>query len=633
MSKTYIDFETFYSKDYSLSKMTTREYVMDPRFKATMLSVAINDCAPFLLVGDDIRDWVESYDWASTAVIAHNVKFDGAVLMWHYGIKPPRLWYCTMGLAAMTVGHRIGGTGLDKVVRALGLPDKDKGALEAVQGVDVLSMDRGGAAFKRLAAYAVQDVESCRLIERKLGPMIAPKHKLTIHAVNKMYLEGDMRVDRNMCDDVLVEAKAETSRLLTQCGLTPSDESRAVFRSRDKFAALLASHGVTCPKKISPKTGKETWAQSKKDIEFVKLLDHDDERIRFMVEMRLNAASSIVETRAKKFVALSKIGNGELHAPLLVSGAHTHRFSGTDSLNMQNLPKASMLKKATKAPKGYVFVVVDASQIEARILAWLAGCVEVVEAFANKRDVYAEFASKVFGFQVNKNDHPKERQLGKVGILSLGYATGHETLYKTLLLGGAQDMTLAFAKTIVNTYREGYYQIPALWKRMEHLLGEMVDGRMGQIGPLVGQGEAIWLEDVEGAPNLKIEYPGLRRVTKDGPYGPRAGFEFFRSRFKSFNSVYGGSMTENVVQHMAWTQIVDTVVKIIYYCERMKRDWKWVLQVHDEVVYLVPEDEADEALRVICQFMCEQPNWARWKTYPVPFDAEGEIADRYGDAK
>lgn len=630
MDRVFVDFETYYDREYSLREMTTREYIMDDRFRATMLSVAVNDSAPFLLVGDDIGEWVSRQDWGNSCVIAHNIKFDGAILKWRYGVKTPALWYCTLSLAAMTVGHRIGGTSLDKVTKALGLAEKDSEALHHVEGVDVLSLDRNDSAFRRLADYATQDVASSRDIFGILNPRINRKHRLIIHLIASMYIDGDMRIDAPMCDEVLAEARLETERLLTRTGVT----DRSVFRSRDKFATLLQSHGVTCPTKISKTTGKETWAQSKKDVEFVGLLDHDDEKIRFLVEMRLNAASSILETRAKRFSAIAQMGDGQLHAPLLVSGAHTHRFSGSDSLNMQNLPRGSALKRAVVAPEGYTFVVVDASQIEARILAWLAGCMEIVNAFANGEDVYATFASKVFGYQVNKSDHPNERFLGKIGILSLGYATGHQTLFKTLLLGGASDMTVEFAQKIVQTYREGYPEIPRLWKRMEHMLGEMVAGRLHQIGPVVGEGESVWVEDEEGEPNLKIEYPALRRVNTTTPWGATGiGFEFWRSRFKSFTSIYGGSATENVVQHLAWLQIADTVVKVVMHCRARKKDWHWVLQVHDEVVYLVPEDEADEALNYIIERMCDQPRWARWKSYPVPFAAEGDIAKRYGDAK
>ena len=109
--------------------------------------------------------------------------------------------------------------------------------------------------------------------------------------------------------------------------------------------------------------------------------------------------------------------------PFKYSGAHTHRFSGDWSINLQNLPRDSELRKALRAPKGKVVVAVDTSQIEARINAMLSGQKDLVDAFREGRDVYCEFATVIYGRQITKADKV-ERFVGKTAVLSLGYGSG-----------------------------------------------------------------------------------------------------------------------------------------------------------------------------------------------------------------
>ena len=80
--------------------------------------------------------------------------------------------------------------------------------------------------------------------------------------------------------------------------------------------------------------------------------------------------------------------------------AHTGRWGGDDKINLQNLPSrgknGKKLKKSIVAPKGYTIIDADSSQIEARVLAWLASQEDLVESFSAGEDVYVKMASKIY---------------------------------------------------------------------------------------------------------------------------------------------------------------------------------------------------------------------------------------------
>jgi len=615
MQDVTVDFETYFAKDYSLKDMTMREYILDDRFQPIVLGVATEDDR-FTLQGHEIQRWVNSVNWSQVRLSGHNLQFDAAILRWHFKAEPPALYECTQFMAQASIGHAVGGSSLEIINEVFGM-SKDSGALTSMKGMRYEDIDWASSEAQRYMKYACQDAVDSFTHAKYFRKNLPQKAKLVIHLIVRMYVDTGFVLDLPMLKKNLKDVKLEADRVLSQAGVNDRKE----ISSREKFAELLKLNGVEPPVKISERTGKETYAFSKKDIEFVKLQSHQDPKIRTLVEAKLNASSTLEETRTARFIKLAELGD-RLNVPLNFSGAHTHRFSGRDSLNLQNLPRGSELRNAMKAPRGYKIVVIDASQIEARVLAWLAGCEELVNAFANGEDVYSVFASKIFGFQVNKKDHPKERFLGKTGILGLGYGTGADKFFLTVLLAG-QEISYDFAQQTVRTYRQGYPEIPLLWRRMDEAILSMISGTGMEIGP-VSFHNKLWTT-IEGLP---VVYPSLR-VAPDPGSGYGQEFEFWRHRYKSFERLYGAKLTENVVQHLSWLQIVETMVKM----HVTNPDWMCLLQVHDELAYLAPEDEAEDCYNCLMKFMCEQPPFASAKQYPIPLAAEGDIADRYGEAK
>ena len=74
MNLITLDFETFYDKDFSLSKLTTEEYIRDDRFEVIGVGVKINDDETQWFTGDhaDTSEFLSRFDWDSSFLLAHN---------------------------------------------------------------------------------------------------------------------------------------------------------------------------------------------------------------------------------------------------------------------------------------------------------------------------------------------------------------------------------------------------------------------------------------------------------------------------------------------------------------------------------------------------------------------------------
>lgn len=305
---------------------------------------------------------------------------------------------------------------------------------------------------------------------------------------------------------------------------------------------------------------------------------------------------------------------------IFVTG-NTGRFSGGDKLNLQNLPKRGgklALREAMCAPIGYKFVGCDSAQIEARILAWMAGQDELVSAFANKRDVYSEFASTVFGRTVTKEDKT-ERHVGKTAILGLGYGMGAERFKSSLKLGKPSvDMELDEAKRVVNVYRNNNFMITGLWRRCDDMLKTMLAGGEGAIHNAV-----TYDRDGLILPNgMRITYHGLSASNNGFSYfnDARQYAKYLRGEEAKTTHIYGGKITENIVQALAALIIREQMLAA------HKAGLKVVLQVHDEIVVVIPEAEVAAAEAKLIEIMSTPPVWARG----LPLACESGISANYG---
>jgi DNA polymerase len=385
--------------------------------------------------------------------------------------------------------------------------------------------------------------------------------------------------------------------------------------SNPKFAELLLALGVQPPMKTSVTTGKQTYAFAKTDEGFLALLEHEDPRVQTLVSARLGTKSTIEESRTERFINIAN--RGAMPVPLRYYAAHTGRWGGDDKLNLQNLPRKSQLKKAIVAPEGYLLIDSDSSQIEARMLAWLAGQDDLVDAFEKGQDVYKIMASAIYRKPVN-DVSDDERFVGKTTILGCGYGMGATRFQAQLKISGV-DMGLEEAKRVINTYRETYPRITELWNNAQSIIPALV----GNHFTTIGRGDILKVEGAKGVllPNgLYLRYPNIRRVTREEDGKPEFVYDTRRGKATIPNRIYGGKLVENFCQALARIVIGEQMLTI-------SKKYKVVMTVHDAVACVVPESEVETAKEYVELCMRLRPRWA----LELPLDCGAGYGRSYGD--
>ena len=600
-----IDFETYYDREFSLSKITTEEYVRSPEFEVIGVAVKENNEKTTWFTGDfaGVSRFLGTFNWDDAAVLAHNSMFDAAILTWIYGIKP-KAWLDTLSMARALHGSEVGNS-LAKLVQHYELGQK------GTEVVDALGMRReafGKAQLDAYGGYCINDVELTYALFGKLAPSFSLSELQLISLTIKMFSEPVLELDRKMLLEHLEGVKKRKADLLVGAGV----ETRDDLMSNLKFAEMLRGLGVEPPTKISLTTGKETLALAKSDEEFKALAEHPDDRVQALVAARLGNKSTLEETRTERFLGIAS--RGKMPVPLQYSAAHTGRWGGADKLNLQNLPargaNAGKLKNAIRAPKGYVLIDSDSSQIEARMLAWLSGQNDLVEAFAKGEDVYKIMASAIYG-KAEQEVTKEERFVGKTTILGAGYGMGAKK-FGTQLKTFGMEIEEGEAIRIINVYRQTYPSITGLWTQGRHTVEAMAKDQNtpfgngcvevhGNLGILLPNG-------------LYQRYPNLRKIKAVD--GDQYVYDSRRGAVK----IYGGKLVENICQALARCIIGEQMLKIA-------KKYKPVLTVHDAVACIAPEGEVEEAMAYVEQCMRWTPDWA----VGLPVNCEAGYGKTYGD--
>lgn len=626
-----IDLETYYDREYSLSKMTTEAYARDPRFEVVGVAIKVNGYPTDWYSGSDPGKFLRQLNYKDRAILCHNTAFDGAILSWKYGIRP-KLWLDTMSMARPLHGGTI-GVSLKALTAHYGLGEKGD---EVQRTLGMRRADFSTEAMARYAEYCVKDVDLTYALFRRLAKGFPPKELQLIDLTLRMYTEPTLVVDSELLSTHLDEVVKRKQALLDT--FAAGEDSKSILMSNDKFAAYLRECGIEPPMKISKTTGKETYAFSKTDSAFTSMAEHPDERVAVAVSARLGVKSTIEESRTRSLLGVAE--RGSLPIMLNYYGAHTGRFSGGDKMNLQNLPRGGALRRSLRAPDGKLLVACDSSQIEARVVAWLAGQADLLEAFAEGRDVYSEFATEVYGgiVKVVKSDK-LERFVGKTCILGLGYGMGPSKFRESLALGmGGIKVHIDAdeAIRIVRLYRDRNAYISMLWNRCGVALRHMIDGRQLALAPDVLPSLMAGPDGIELPNGLSIRYPALQITTSiagTGSFVYAGDQRAFREALKAkvlgetvkpelMTRIYGGKVVENIVQAVARVVVSDQMVEI-------SKRYKVVLQVHDEVVICCDEDEAEAAKAFMMGVMSTPPAWAAG----LPVACEADVGKTYGDAK
>ena len=643
-----IDFETRWDrKEYTLSKMTTEQYVRDPRFKAFGCCVKTFDVPGTVWVThEDLQDFFNTVDWSTTAVLAHNAQFDIAILSWVYGCKPAFI-FDSLSMARALRGVEAGNS-LARLADEFGLPPKGQ-AVHSTDGLSELTEE----IEAELAEYCKHDTFLCEEVFKRLITGYPTKELRLIDLTLRMFTNPVLKLDKEMLNEAIVEERVARNELLRRLDVEESE-----LASNDKFSALLQQLGVDIPKKISKTTGKEAPALAKNDAHFQALLNSEREDISQLCEARLAVKSTLERTRAQRFLDIAT--RGTLPVPLNYYGAHTGRWAASkgSGLNLQNLKRGSFLRKSIYAPDGYTLVVCDLSQIEPRVLAWLADYEELLAIFRAKGDPYAQFGAQMFGIPgMTKESHPDLRQSAKSALLGCGYGLGWASFAAQLLTGflgapptrydkafakqlgvtkeyyhkfisyepyikrlediphtctsGELVIHSVAAKMIIDKYRDAAQPVKSYWELCDALIkSSLMGGREYTHKCLTFTKEKIILPS-----GLALRYPKL--TGKPDEQG-RIQWVYGEDEKK----LYGGKLTENIVQAVARCVMTDGMLRI-------QKRYQCVLTVHDEVVALVPESEAEEAKDWVLAQMTMEPKYMPG----IPLAADIGHAKRYGEAK
>ena len=630
MRVVVFDAETYYDREFSLSKVTTEAYCRSPLFEMIGFAIKVDDGPTQWVPQPECEEFIKTFDWSDAMVVCQNTAFDGAILSWRYGVNP-MAWADTLGMSRALFPHEKSHS-LKAQAERMGVGVKGD---EVLNALGKRYKDFSGYELERYAEYCRNDVElTYELFMRYMG-MGFPKGELKlIDLTLRMFTEPVLELDKPMLETHLqdvVDKKEALLHMVRDKMLEGADSEfvhavytegmegvKKLLMSNQKFADVLRSLGVEPPMKISATTGKEAFAFAKTDEAFKALEEHPDERVQALVAARLGNKTTLEESRTQRFIDMAD--RGKFPVPLRYAAAHTLRWGGQDSINMQNLPargeNAGKIKKAIKAPPGYVVIDCDSAQIEARVLAWLAGQEDLVQAFRDKKDIYKMMASKIYGIPESEvtTGAGSQRQVGKTVVLGAGFGVGHVKLQAFLKLQAGVEVSLDEAKRIIDAYRSASFKIADLWARAGRglealMMGQTVDvDSVGIVKAVPGVGMTL--------PNgLAIQYPNLRTVTNDA--GKRE--MVFDSKGLPVR-IYGGKCVENFVQAVARCVVAEQALKIA-------KRYKVVLLVHDAVACIAPVAEAEEARRYVEECMSWNPKWATG----LPLSCESGMGESYGD--
>jgi DNA polymerase len=505
-----------------------------------------------------------------------------------------------------------GSASLASTTQYLGLGEPKGTMAQHAKGIHKHEMPP--AFLDSYGTYARLDIDLSHRAAKTLLPAFSMDEIRLIDRTMRMYLEPRLQLDPLKLTrhyDAVIRRKAA---LMALC-----NTDKDILMSNDRFAEALREAGVEPPVKLSPTTGKITYAMAKKDLDFIDLLEHPSERVQGLMAARLGVKSTIEETRTQRLLDIAIEFNGELAVPLLYAGAHTGRFSGGGKLNLQNLPSDSPIRDAIHAAFGWLIVRADARQIEARLLAWFCRQTNIVEAFRSGTDVYT-LAAEGIGQGVS-------RAVGKVATLQLGYGSGASTFWHMCRVQEI-DISMGEAEQITDAWRQNNPHIVRMWYklfgRVKSIFLRGLD-REEEFGCItIGYSTELDSGYIELPGGYTIWYPSPRMAEDKYERNTFGYFKATRAGAGYHKSLWHGEIMNNVIQGLARVITMQHGLEISAYPAA-----PWVLQVHDELVFVVKDVHA-KAVAAACELvMSTPPDWCP----DLPLAAEVGIGRTYKEAK
>jgi DNA polymerase len=647
--------------------MSHVEFIADPRFEVIGLGFADLREGGSLFAGPSgidlmLAGFQEDYgpNLDQCTVVAHNTYFDLLLLREKYGITPAYT-IDTLDLARhLDARDR---HSLEHLAKKYGAP-KPKGDTMQFQGLHAADMTP--EQWEAMSEYCRGDIEITAFLLKKLLPMITrPDVELRIAAQNlRMFLEPKVMVDKALGEELLEGMTHEIDSAVAGAratGIWVEEPAKITTRtcrppvirlieqndiSKDStFVKLLAKalpEGESVPTKPD-KNGKPIPALAKTDDACNYLLSHSSPAVRALMEARKATDSwrSHIK-RVRRLLSQADCRGGWLGIPLNYYGGVTGRESGAGGINAQNFgardvhPLIKRVGSMLTAPEGWTLGTGDLSQIEARVIAWLAGQTDLVEQFARGEDVYSDFAQNhVFHEETRKpreGDAPElvkaleiRRNFGKMAILALGYGMGGQTTYDRCLLDkslrplfddGTYDID--FCYRLVNLYRKRYTKIVAYWGELQRAW-KFVTKYRDQSSTVCHNRHAVKFYSIDDTTVMQLPsgrcmfYPHSR-VSADDQLSYTTGVP------KTKYYIYGGKLAENVTQAVARDVFMEGSLR----CE--DAGFPIVFRVHDQLITLIRDDEhAQDRLAEMHRLQTEMLPWAQG----LPVMTEGRLTRCY----
>lgn len=673
-----LDFETYWnSKDYTLSKIGPISYIRDSRFSAQLMSYIVTDASTMtydrvrVAEHDNIPAVLSALKLEAPDVVtvAHNGNgFDFLILSEIYHVVP-RIAIDTMCMERWTGVSRIQNESLKSMAKFFQCGEKVEGTVisDGRKWPEDFTPDERTAFIQ----YCRNDTEQCFLSFKAMLPFMTADALLFSSITAKMACNPILRLDDDMLTAYLNELSDKVTKArndINKMFMFKSDEDfLKAIRSSASFVKMLELLGRKPPMKYSvaksetkrkklEAEGKTnlseedyavyTPALAKSDLDFVAMASDADERVALLVRTRLENNSSIQRSRAETFHALAKSGRP---MPVMLNAfkAHTSRYTAgnsegsSDKLNLQNLskrdPSQLTLRKAVQAPEGMALVACDSSQIEARILAYVANETELVDAFRRGADPYADLAEKIFQIpseKIHKGAKSGDKKLkayrnvGKTGILSAGYGVGWRKYADTLLRQGVRlssdiDQHYEMAHHAHNVYRASNPNIVAFWDTCQTVIKAMYLGYSGEFGgpndnifqysvaPICGRDD---VPTIIGPNKYTLRYFKLSCEVSEK--NNREEYYYTRVKGKSElkTKIYGGALAENLCQYLAFALLQWQA------CRMTEQGIRLIANIHDSFLAICPEDEAEHTKSVMESCMSSVPDWLG--DFPVACEAE-----------
>ncbi len=664
MQLCFIDFETYWSQDHSLSKMSPIEYVLHPDTELISMAIKVDNYPTDVLFGEEsIRRACSKLDWRTKFVIGHNMSgFDSMILAWRLGVRPA-LWGCTLAMAR-PIHAKTTGLSLAKLVEHYGIGRKQDAVLHSTRGKRLT--DFTSDELRAMEVYNRADTDQCAELFHRLRPHYNPSELWHIDCNIRMLVEPEFELDTGLLQAALsVERSNKHKALIDLAAMLrprleraavdmsdgpefedefwdlPEDERaewvREQMASAPKFCALLEARGVEVPTKPSPTNigvgvPKMIPALAKTDEAFLALQEHEDPIVAAAARTRLAVKSTLLETRIEAFLAAGEKCNGRLPVPLRYCGADTTGRDSGEQYNPQNLPRinpdkpkvSDALRNSLRAPKGYLVGVADQSGIELRVNHFLWKVPSTMEAYAASptADLYRDLAAWYYQCDPDEVQKP-QRQMGKVMHLGLGFGAGAKTFVRIARIMGGIKLTDAESENAVGGWRTRHDPIVGGWDRCGSALADIARGVEADVDPwgLV----TTCAEGLRLPSGRLIRYPGLRFVD-DGqtwPDGrPKKSWVYGEGRNKAYLS--GPKVDENVVQALARDSVFECAMRFF-----KKTRFRPIMRLHDELIYMFPQASAQDLLDELQHTMRTPPSW--WPELIVW--SEGDVGETYGACK